>query len=343
MCLQLEPLPICGFYGSCGVDNITCVCEKKALTQNTEFHSFHLGDKSLINTLPCDTIEDLLRFMYCVSGLLSIICLGMYFAIVEQSGRHVSKRIVPMVFCCLLTALFSFLRVFDPDRLWGQDKLFTISYALTLLIYEIAGVNLQSGYEQHLLKKFPMLETEAEKRRKTSKTVSNVVLLSAFACCLEICSLPFVAFTSASLALLKAILLHQMANAFLLGSNGLYSLKNLASDIKHIVSGREDVFQHYADGGSGDLDKDVIIRLRQLLPRLKMTYRGLAIVSAIKFSVVCQFFLWELGFTLLKYFIPLAQIAYLTQTINLVVPRFRQIANQKKKFAKVVEYDELIR
>jgi len=130
-CAKLGPvISRCGAFGTC-VNGTICTCQSDSFTQNSEW-SFFLDDLDQTETLPCNTNETLLAWLYAIAGVLALLCLLIHILILK-SRKKLIKRL--SLFVGLIAAvILSFWRVADPSILYGQNKFFSVLWTLAFFM-----------------------------------------------------------------------------------------------------------------------------------------------------------------------------------------------------------------
>jgi len=228
---------------------------------------------------------------------------------------------------------FSAARLFSRrERLFGQDKLFTICVCGCIALRSISGFIWCQEYILYLIKKFPILDTVSSHRLQRVNKVNTVIVLQGIALFAEGTSLAFIPYHSRSWGIFQAFIAHFVLNSFFSIFASWYLLRVLYNDIQILYPERFVV-------GLNDEEK---IQLRRQLPRIKANERRIYSLNALTVILMLPVFFWDFAFTFMKYIFPALLIIFQVEAILTLRGKIRRIMNQRKKFAKIVKFEELL-
>uniref|UniRef100_A0A7S3LPS1 Uncharacterized protein n=1 Tax=Aplanochytrium stocchinoi TaxID=215587 RepID=A0A7S3LPS1_9STRA len=335
----------CGLNGQ--LRNATCACNE-GWHQSTEFRSygFEALDPADASLLPCDTHYELLKFFYAVLVFVAVAALFFHVVVALElkkaaSRKKVVSRLILTGVLVFLTGIWSLARLInfkDETMLFGQNPFFTILFGCVLFVFELIGMAFVRSMGAVLVRQFPLLETVAEQRMKKSRSIYVALLFGACVSFIAVCSIPFLK----NQAAFNTVLLFfgiQTVDALLLGFLGWYNLGHLNNVISKLLQSHKDKVQFDLEP---ELDKEILIKIRRLRPKLRRARNHLFVSNCVKAFLTLQVFFWEFSLTLWKYYMPILQTIWMIVTMLTILPQFTYAVNKKKKFAKVVEINDLL-
>mmetsp|Transcript_16547 Transcript_16547/g.18713 ORF Transcript_16547/g.18713 Transcript_16547/m.18713 type:complete len:349 (-) Transcript_16547:156-1202(-) len=333
----------CGLNGVCV--NSTCICNN-GWFESSEFFFFGSDDsEEKTGQLPCDTNRKLIQLLYyacLLSGIAAMLLHGL--VAYELSGIKAFRKLrgvyIASVFISL-NIVWTTLRLVSgegEERLFGQDVAFTILYAIILVGFEYLAIFFIVNMGTKLVRHYPLLVTTAEKRMKRSKRIAVVSFVLATISFFMLCSIPFLKPDLGRLTFLILIGL-QTVDAFLLAFFAWYSLGYLNGLIARLINNKGEFTRFDLEP---EVDQEVLIKLRRIRPKLKRGQNNIAISNLCKVFLTSQVLFWDFSATLWKYYLPALQTIWMVVTIVIILPNFTFVVNKKKKFAKVVDVQELL-
>uniref|UniRef100_A0A7S3UZ76 Uncharacterized protein n=1 Tax=Aplanochytrium stocchinoi TaxID=215587 RepID=A0A7S3UZ76_9STRA len=334
----------CGMVGGvCEVVNGTtdtiCVCTDKSWSQSTEF-LFYLDEAALVNTLRCDANDAVIKFLYSLGLLCSLVALILTVVVLRYKGGDgavIIRRFRLIILSNLSHIIASSIRINDIDRLYGQDLLFTTFYMIGFLCARLGADQSWISFIDYIVKSFPFLETVQlnSHRLRVAQQIRRFSAFCAISNAIVGITLPFFKFQS-NVAL--RLVYYDLAVNFLVLAlvqffAAAYLFRYLENDINIMIRDQKEKVM---------LDQDIKIKLRRLLPKFTMYKLSLAFggVGTMTFSLVL--FFNNDSFAIMKYMLPVGIIAAPLSQMLVVRKQIRYAANKSKKFAKVVSMEELL-
>uniref|UniRef100_A0A7S3V0D3 Uncharacterized protein n=1 Tax=Aplanochytrium stocchinoi TaxID=215587 RepID=A0A7S3V0D3_9STRA len=296
---------------------------------------FFMDSPSEISSLPCDANETVLFYMYIFCALTGTVALLMLVLVVKTWSQ--AKRLVFPSTVLSLTVIGSSLRVLsNKPRLFGQDVVFTLVFSIAPSVLVIEGQVFFIKFVEYLLRKFPLLETKRFTTRfLRMQFVFRFVVLIACMCAIIGSMFSFFKYQQPTLRVLYTLfaLGHTLSSSLTIFSVW-YLIGYLRVEISLMIHGKKDLVL---------LDEDTKIKLRRLLPKLRIIQYGVFVVAGEFLIFFLPTLFSEYFSAYWKYNVPILYGSYNMVAILNVRQQSIIAINKRKKFAKVVEYKDLLR
>eukprot|EP00924_Labyrinthula_sp_SR-Ha-C_P007618 snap_masked-scaffold_42-processed-gene-1.36-mRNA-1 protein AED:0.13 eAED:1.00 QI:0/0/0/1/1/1/2/0/340 len=158
MCLSLTTANTCGQFGVCDEVLNTCVCDK-GWSQSVELVYFpftkdgvEFNETAIFDRLPCSLNKTML-FIFFLLTFVSC-TLALLYNLPHLTTRKRIQRQFLLILSFLFYAISSLIRVIDIDRIYGEDKAFTVTLALAIFFQNTGTCVFVSKYiSYHLIKR----------------------------------------------------------------------------------------------------------------------------------------------------------------------------------------------